>query len=261
MSDYQTLLYSRSAAVVSITLNRPDAANGINDTLAVELADAARRCEADDSIKAVILTAQGRLFCAGGDVNAMAAYGDQVSAKLKTLADTLHQALLSFDHMAAVLITAVNGAAAGAGFSLAIAGDLCIASREASFCMAYSKIGLTPDGGASYKLPRLVGLRKAQELMLTNKTLSAEQAQHWGLINNVVEADQLIPAAQKLAQQFAQGAGFANGSIRQLLAQSWSNNYQQQLALEANTISAAGASEAGREGIEAFVQKRQPNYK
>jgi len=260
MTDYQTLQYSRSGAVVSITLNRPDAANGINDTLAQELADAAGRCEADSSIKAVILSANGRLFCAGGDVHAMASYGDEVSAKMQILADTLHLAMRSFNNMSAVLITAINGPAAGAGFSLAIVGDICIASRDASFCMAYSKIGLTPDGGVSYRLPRLIGLRKAQELMLTNKTLNAEEALEWGLINQVVDTQELGFVATAMAKEFEQGSGFANGSIRNLLSKSWDNDYQQQLDLEAASISAAANSPEGREGISAFVEKRQPKF-
>ena len=259
--DYQTLIYTSTGPVVTVTLNRPDAANGISTMLAAELADAAWRCASDDRIKAVILTGAGRFFSAGGDIKSMADFGDQVATGLKQLADDLHKALSIFARMDAPLIVAVNGTAAGAGFSLAVAGDMVIAASSANFTMAYTKVGLSPDGGSTYHLPRLVGLRKAQELMFTNRVLSADEACEWGLINKVLHADELLGEAQNIAQMFAAGAKGSNKAIKQLLLQSFGNGLETQMEIEGRTIAACAASEDGKEGIQAFGEKRKPDFK
>ncbi|MDH5356490.1 MAG: enoyl-CoA hydratase/isomerase family protein, partial [Gammaproteobacteria bacterium] len=180
MSSYQTINFEQSDRVVAITLNRPDAANGLNTVMAAELVDAASRCQ-DASVKAVVLTANGKFFCAGGDLREMAGFGDQGAAQVKSLADNLHRSISLFARMDAPLIVAVNGVAAGGGFSLSITGDLVIAAESAAFTMAYSRAGLSPDGSSSYYLPRLIGLRRAQEMAFTNNRLSAAQALEWGL--------------------------------------------------------------------------------
>src|SRR5690242_11667597 len=180
VTEYQAITFEQSGPITRVTLNRPDAANGMNDTMTRELADAARRCDTP-ATKAVVLTGAGRFFCAGGDLKSFATAPDR-GQFIKGVADDLHQAISSFARMDAVLITAVNGTAAGAGFSLAVTGDLVVAAESATFTMAYTKVGLSPDGSASYHLPRLVGLRRAQELILTNRTLSAAEAQEWGLV-------------------------------------------------------------------------------
>ena len=149
-----------------------------------ELAVVAALCDVPE-VKAVVLTGAGRFFCAGGDLKAMAASPLGAGPFVKGIADDLHRAISTFARMDAVLITAVNGVAAGAGFSLAVAGDLVLAADNASFTMAYTRAGLSPDGSSSYYLPRLVGVRRAQELMLTNRTLTAAEAADWGLINDV----------------------------------------------------------------------------
>ncbi|MET0704991.1 MAG: enoyl-CoA hydratase/isomerase family protein, partial [Mycobacterium sp.] len=169
MSEYQNLLFEQSGPITRITLNRPKAANGMNDALLSELADAAARADAD-ATKVVVLTGAGRFFSAGGDLKAMAASPLGPGPFVRGIAEDLHKAISTFARMDAVLITAVNGVAAGAGFSLAISGDLVLAATSASFTMAYTKAGLSPDGSASYYLPRVVGVRRTQELMLTNRT-------------------------------------------------------------------------------------------
>lgn len=255
-----TLLHEKAGTNATIKLNRPDEANGLNLLMAQELHAVARQCFEDDSLKSVILTGEGRFFCAGGDIKSMQAYGDEVEAGLRDIADNLHAALSYFARMDAVLIVAVNGTAAGAGFSMAVAGDLVVATDKANFTMAYTKVGLSPDGSSSYYLPRLVGLRKAQELMLTNRVLSANDAHEWGLINQVVPADELMQAAQEWANMLAQGSRMSNSSVKKLLLHSDASDLESQMDLESRTIAANSATQDGREGVAAFLEKRKPEF-
>lgn len=169
MGAYGTLIVDRRDKIVTIALNRPEDAHCLNGQMATELASVAAQCDTDSSVRAVVLTSSGRFFCAGGDVKAMAGLGKDTANAMKRMADELHRAISAFSRMRAPLIVAVNGVAAGAGFSLAVTGDIVIASESASFIMAYTAVGLSPDGSSSYFLPRLIGLRRTQELMLTNR--------------------------------------------------------------------------------------------
>jgi 2-(1,2-epoxy-1,2-dihydrophenyl)acetyl-CoA isomerase len=162
--------------------------------------------------------------------------------------------------MDAVLITSVNGVAAGAGFSLAIAGDLVLASDAASFTMAYTKAGLSPDGSSSYYLPRLIGIRRTQELMLTNRTLSAAEAVGWGLINDVVPAAELEARTSALADQLASAAKGSSSAVKKLLLVSFGHTLEEQMDLEGRLIAACADSPDGREGIDAFLTKRAPYF-
>jgi 2-(1,2-epoxy-1,2-dihydrophenyl)acetyl-CoA isomerase len=261
LSEYQTLTFEQSGPIVTITLNRPEAANGMNDAMTRELAEAAKRADAE-ATKVVVLTGAGRFFCAGGDLKAMAGSPLGPGPFVKGIADDLHQAISTFARMDAVLITAVNGVAAGAGFSLAISGDLVLASDAAAFTMAYTKAGLSPDGSASYYLPRLVGVRRTQELMITNRTLSAAEALDWGLLTEVVDggAAGLLGRAAALATQIASGAKQSNAAVKKLVLASFSNDIETQMALEATLIAENADGPDGREGIDAFLNKRAPNF-
>ena len=259
MSDYRTLSFQQSGPVAEIVLDRPDAANGMNDVMTQELAAVAVRC-AEPGVKAVVLTGAGRFFCAGGDLKAMADSALGPGRFVKGIADDLHRAIATFARMDAVLITAVNGVAAGAGFSLAIAGDLVLAADTASFTMAYTKAGLSPDGSASYYLPRLVGLRRAADLMLTNRSLSAAEAADWGLVNEVVAGTELRERAQALAAQFARAATGSSSAVKKLLLASFGNEIEDQMDYESQLIAACAESSDGREGIDAFLEKRPPRF-
>ncbi|MBO0680478.1 enoyl-CoA hydratase/isomerase family protein [Mycolicibacterium sp. S2-37] len=258
MSEYQTIAFDQSGAVARITLDRPDAANGMNDTMTAELAEVAARCDTA-ATKAVVLTGSGRFFCAGGDLKAFAAAPSR-GRFIKGVADDLHRAISTFARMDAVLVTAVNGTAAGAGFSLAIAGDLVLAAESASFTMAYTKVGLSPDGSSSYYLPRLVGMRRAQELMLTNRTLSAADAYDWGLVTEVVADDALADRATQLADQMAGGSRDSQGTVKTLLLASLKNSLEEQMELEGRAIAGQAGSADGREGVDAFLGKRRAQY-
>jgi 2-(1,2-epoxy-1,2-dihydrophenyl)acetyl-CoA isomerase len=162
--------------------------------------------------------------------------------------------------MNAVLITAVNGTAAGAGFSLAVTGDLVLAAETASFTMAYTKVGLSPDGSSSYFLPRLIGITRTKELMLTNRTLSAEEASRWGLVTEVVPDGDLAARADQLAAQMAVTASGSNGGVKQLMLATFSSGLEEQMELEGRIIAQRAESADGREGVDAFMAKRKPEF-
>jgi len=260
MSEFVSILFDVRDRLAIITLNRPKAANGVNLSLATELAQTATRCEENADIRAVIITGSGRFFSAGGDIKEMASYDDNVGAGIKALADQLHIAMSSFARMKAPVIVAVNGMAAGAGFSLAISGDLVLASDSSAFVMAYSKAGLCADGGSTYNLPRLIGLRRTKELMLTNRQLSATEALEWGLVNALVEPENLMDRAMELANSLADGSIGAHGAIKNLLLTAFDNDYETQMELEGVAISECAASKDGREGVSAFLDKRAPEF-
>jgi 2-(1,2-epoxy-1,2-dihydrophenyl)acetyl-CoA isomerase len=247
--------------VAWLTLNRPEAGNAVDLALAKALVDASIRCHTDASIRCVVLTGAGRLFCAGGDVNAFATAGEQIPAFLNELAGTLHMALARLARMDKPLLVVVNGPAAGAGLSLAISGDVVLAAESSHFTAAYSGLGLTPDGGMSWLLPRLVGLRKAQEIILTNRRIKAAEAVQIGMVTRTVADAELMGEARLVAAQLASSAVGAFGSARALLQQSFSNTYETHLESEARAITAAGASTETREGVAAYFAKRTPDFK
>ncbi|MHA0287937.1 enoyl-CoA hydratase/isomerase family protein [Mycobacterium sp. C3-094] len=258
MSDFHTIDVQRSAGLVRLTLNRPDAANGINAEMAGELAAAAAACD-DPAVKVVVITGAGRFFSAGGDLKEFASAPHR-GRHLKGVADDLHRAISTFARCDAVVITAVNGAAAGAGFSLAVLGDLTVAAESASFTMAYTRVGLTPDGGATYLLPRLVGMARAKELMLTNRRLSARDALQWGLVTEVVADDALTARVDDLAAGLLRTSGGANGGVKALLLDSFGNGVEAQMELEGRMIAGRADSADGREGVDAFLAKRAPDF-
>jgi 2-(1,2-epoxy-1,2-dihydrophenyl)acetyl-CoA isomerase len=259
--SYQQLRLEIDGSVATITLDRPDAANTFNMELAHEFMLAADECDTNSNIRAVVLTGSGKMFCAGGDLKTFAGYGDTISAKLKEMTAYLHAGTSRLARMRAPVISAVNGTAAGAGFSVAIASDLVLAAESAKFTMAYTAAGLSPDGSSTYFLPRLVGLRRAQELMITNRRLSAHEALDWGLVTKVVPDDDLMNEANALAKQLASGATSAFGVVKRLLIDSYGGNLESQLELESRGIAEMASTQDGQEGINAFVARRQPEFK
>ena len=261
MSRFSTLDFARDGAIARISLDRPDAANGLSMEMAKELLEVSIACRADAGVRAVVLTGRGRFFCAGGDLKGFVDHADQLYAFVKELTTHLHSAIVNFARMRAPLIVAVNGAAAGAGFSLAASGDLVLAARSAKFSMAYTAAGLVPDGSSSWYLPRIVGIRRTQELMLTNRRLSAEEARDWGIVTRVVEDAELESEALALAGQIAAGPTVAFGAVKKLLALSFESSLEAQLEHESVAISEAAITADGREGVAAFFAKRAPEYR
>lgn len=258
--QYSTLRFELVNRVARITLNRPDAANAVNADMARELAHAAIRCSEDRAVRAVILTGAGRMFSGGGDLKSFAAQGDALPSHLKEVAGNLHAAISRFVRMDAPLIAAVNGSAGGAGFSLCLFCDLVLAAQSAKFVLAYTRSGLTPDGGSTFFLPRIVGVRRALELALTNRALSAEEALAWGIVNRVVPDAALQGEADQLAAALAAGSTGAFGAAKRLLHHSLGESLETQMELEAQAIAAQARTPDSREGIAAFVAKRPPRF-
>jgi 2-(1,2-epoxy-1,2-dihydrophenyl)acetyl-CoA isomerase len=245
--------------VATLTLNRPDSYNALTLELARELLSAALRCEADPEVRAVVLTGAGKHFCFGGDLRAMREQGAGAPGYLNELTTHLHAALSGFTRMRAPVIAAVNGTAAGAGVGLACAADLALCARSSRFSLAYTGVGLAPDGSVSFLLPRIVGRRRALELLLLNRVLSAEEALAWGLVNQIIDNAELPAQAQALAARLACGPTESFGATKRLLDAS-SPGLEAQMALEGRTIAAMSTHPHGREGIAAFIEKRPAKY-
>ena len=258
---YNTLLYEVREGVAHLTFNRPGAANAFDMELARELMDAAIACDEDPAVRAVLITGAGRFFSAGGDLKYFSTLEEaRIGATFKELVTFVHGASTRLARMDAPLVAAVNGPAAGAGMSFAIAADLVIAAESASFSMAYTAAGLSPDGSSTWFLPRLVGLRRAQELMLTNRRLDAQEALEWGLVNRVVPDAALGEEAGALAATLAAGPTRAYGAVKAMLVESFDSSLEAQLEREGRTIARLAASADGREGVAAFAAKRTPRF-
>jgi 2-(1,2-epoxy-1,2-dihydrophenyl)acetyl-CoA isomerase len=228
--------------------------------MARALMEAAIACDEDDSSRCILLTGAGRLFCAGGDVAAFAAAGDRLPAFLREITSYVHAAIVRLVRMDKPVVTAINGPAAGAGIGLALLGDIAIADPRAHFTLAYTGIGMSPDGGSTWLLPRLVGLRRAQELCLRNRRVGAEEAAGIGLVTRVAAADALMEEAQMLALELAGSATRALGATRRLLLESTGNSLEAQLDAESRSIAAMARTADGKEGIASFVDKRPPDF-
>ena len=249
-----------ATGVATMTLNRPDAANAMNPRLSREMLEVAIRCDEDTSVRAVVIRAKGKMFCAGGDLKSFHGAGEDIGPVLKAMTIDLHGAISRFARMDAPVLTEIQGMAAGAGMSLAICGDLAIAAESAAFTMAYTAAGLSPDGSSTFFLPRLVGVQRAKELMLTNRRLDAREAAAWGLVNRVVPDDRLREEVEALACSLAAGPSAAYGSVKRLLDTTFSVGLETQMELEAREITENARGRDGREGIAAFLNKRKPVF-
>ncbi|MBP7337408.1 enoyl-CoA hydratase/isomerase family protein [Niveispirillum sp.] len=254
------LARERDGSVMRLVLDRPQAGNTVSLSMAQALMRAAIECDEDDSIRCVLLTGRGRMFCAGGDIAEFAAAGEGIGAYLKEVTACLHAAVLRFRHMAKPLMVAVNGPAAGAGFSLAVAGDIVLAAPDARFVAAYGALGYTPDGGLSWLLPRLVGMRQAQEILLANRAIGGEEAVTIGLATRLVPSAELVAEAARQATVMAAAATGAIGRTRSLLAQAFDTSLETHLDAEARAIAASARTAHGREGVAAFLAKRPARF-
>jgi 2-(1,2-epoxy-1,2-dihydrophenyl)acetyl-CoA isomerase len=245
-------------AVATITLDRPDALNSLTVPLKAALLQAFADVGADPAIRAVVLTGAGRAFCAGQDLRERLEPGalplaDEIRARYNPLIRAMRA-------LPKPIVGAINGIAAGAGASLAFACDIRIAADGASFLLAFGRVGLVPDSGATWLLPRLVGGAKAAELALTTDPLSAADAERLGLVARVVPVERVVPEAQALAARLAEGAPRALALTKELIEASWNVDLDRQLEAEADAQGAAGATADHAEGIAAFVEKRPPRF-
>jgi 2-(1,2-epoxy-1,2-dihydrophenyl)acetyl-CoA isomerase len=258
---YEAIRYEVKDSVATITLNRPEAYNALDLTLGREVFHATLEADESPEVRCIVITGAGRAFCSGGDVKSFADNPDRIGVLLKELTTYLHGAVSRLARSMKPVITAVNGVAAGGGMSFALAGDLVLAAESAKFNIAYSRIAASPDGSASYYLPRLIGLRRAMELYLTNRVLSAREALEWGLITQVHPDAQLQPAVTTLARDLAQGPTQAFGRAKALFHQSTWESLETQMELEAQAIAASGHTEDFRNGVVAFARKQSPTFK
>jgi 2-(1,2-epoxy-1,2-dihydrophenyl)acetyl-CoA isomerase len=258
-STTPTVCREMDGSVAIITLNRPAAANTLDLQCAVELLAIATGCRQDAAVRAIVLTGAGRNFCFGGDLRGMRAQGGDIQSYLTELTGILHAAIVEFVEMRAPVIAAVNGTAAGAGVGLIAMSDLAICGKTSKFNAAYTGVGLTPDAGTSYFLPRTIGAKRSLEMLLLNRVLSAAEALDWGLVNAVVEDSQLLEETMRMAHLLSSGPTDAFGKTKRLVRESI-GTLASHLSLEGQTIASQATTAEGREGIEAFLQKRAPKF-
>jgi 2-(1,2-epoxy-1,2-dihydrophenyl)acetyl-CoA isomerase len=254
------LLFTRVGPIARLVLNRPDVGNALDVPLTRALLEAAIACDEDDAIRCVVLTGAGRLFCAGGDIAGFASSGDGLPALLKELLANINPAVSILTRMAKPLLCVINGPAAGAGLSLAILGDYVLAARSAHFTLAYGGVGLSPDAGATWLLPRLIGLRRTQDMAVTNRRVGAEEAAAIGLVTRVVDDETLTAEADAIAATLAATASRSIGRTRQLLLGSFETSLDAQIQLEARAIAEGARDPDGREGVAAFLERRKPLF-
>ncbi|CAD5252196.1 putative enoyl-CoA hydratase [Bosea sp. 62] len=252
------VLLTIEQSVAVITLNRPRVLNAIDPQMARSLRDAIARVAQDGTARALLLRGEGRAFCAGGDV-ARFLEGDPTAA-IEAIIDPVHEALRALDALKLPTVAVVQGAAAGAGFSLSMACDLCIAADDAVFNLAFARIGISPDSSSTYRLPRLVGTRKALELAMLAEPVHAPEALALGLVNRVVPAAELASEAMALARRLAQGPTAAYARIKHLIGHSLGNDLSAQLDLEREAFLAGARTADFKEGTQAFLAKRPPQF-
>ncbi len=258
MSD--GVLFERDGAVATIRLNRPDRLNAIDSDAAQLLLDACRRAERDEGLRALVLAGEGRAFLAGGDVGAFHEAGDAVQEHVRGLIGLLEETITVLDRLRMPVVVRVQGAVAGAGMSLMLAGDIVVAADDTKLAFAYTSIGTTPDGGLSWSLPRAVGLRKAMDLALLGEPIDAHEALRLGLVSKVVPRDELDAETAKVAARLAAGPTLALARTRELLRNSWRHTLAEQLALERASFVASAGTEDFREGVAAFVERRRAQF-
>ena len=255
---YKTIELRFEKSVANLTLNRPEALNALNLEMGRELIDAFGRIT-DEGARCVLLTGQGRAFCAGGDVKAMAS-SDRVDEFFADALEMIHGAIATLAAYPRVVIAAINGFASGAGMNLALACDLRIAGESARFNEAFVRIGAVPDCGGTYHLPRIVGWSRAAELMLLGDMVDAHEAERLGIVTRVVADEELIGVATEFARRIATGPMAAYERIKQLLRASATSTLNEQLEREAQMQREIGQTEDFLEGVTAFLEKRPPHY-
>lgn len=259
--QYETLLCEVADGVATVTLNVPASLNAFSTRMQGELATLIAHIAQDDAVRAVVLTGAGRAFCAGGDMREMEAAADPVPlAGRNKLHRMLTTVLMPLVRLEKPVIAAVNGVAAGAGANIALACDLVIAARSASFVQAFSKLGLVPDSGGTWFLPRLVGNARALGLTLLGDKLPAEQAAAWGLIWRCVEDAELMTVVDGLARQFASAPTRGLARTKQAIYEGLNRTLAQQLDIERDYQGELGRSADYAEGVAAFAQKRAPRF-
>ena len=247
--------------VLTVTLNRPDVLNSFNGAMADAFLSAFRRARDDSAVRAVLLTGSGRAFCAGQDLAAVLPSADRPMPDLGDVVRRQYNPIIrAIRTLEKPVVCAVNGVAAGAGANIAFACDITLAAEEVVFIQSFAKIGLIPDSGGTYLLPRIIGLQRAAALTMLGDKLEASRAKEWGLLYDVVPGEQLIPAAMTLARRLASMPTRGLGLAKRAFNAGFSNDLEAHLALEEELQREAGQTEDYAEGVRAFVEKRKPVF-
>ncbi len=254
---YQFLTYEVKDGITTITLNRPDVYNALNDEITFEMQDAFKACAKDAAVRVVVLTGAGKAFCSGQDLKAS-------EGQKRSFLDSLHRRynpiIRAMRSLPKPILCRLNGVAAGAGCSLALACDMIIASEEATLIEVFINIGLVPDSGSSYFLPRLVGMSKAFELCAMGNKVKAAEALKLGLVTKVVPANQLDAAVKEYTDYFAKAPTRAIGIIKKMLNKAATADLDEMLDYEAYCQETAGSTYDHQEGVKAFREKRKPEF-
>ena len=260
--SYETIIYELKEGIATLTLNRPEVFNSLNEQMHKELKTVIAGIKKDKTIRVLIITASGKAFCAGQDLNDRSVNnGDEKLDLGESIERKYNPLIKSIYNLEIPVICKINGVAAGAGVGIALACDFVIAVDTASFIQAFCKIGLVPDSGNSYFLPKLVGMARAKELCMLGDKLSATTAQEYGLISRVYPKETIDEEVQKLAVHFSNAPTFGLSLIKKALNESMDNSLNEQLELEKNLQRIAGHSNDYKEGVAAFLQKRTPSFK
>jgi 2-(1,2-epoxy-1,2-dihydrophenyl)acetyl-CoA isomerase len=258
MSNYKFLLFRQENGVATLALNRPEVYNALNDEITFELQDALKVVAKDDAVRVVVLTGEGKAFCSGQDLKA--ASGQEKRSFLDSLHRRYNPIIRSIRSLPKPVISRVNGVAAGAGCSLALAGDIIVAAEEATFIEVFINIGLVPDSGSSYFLPRSVGMVRAFELCSMGNRLKAKDAADIGLINKAVSAADLDATIKAYTDYYANAPTKAIGLIKKMLNKSTTATLEEMLEYEAYAQEIAGSTQDYKEGVNAFLEKRKPMF-
>ncbi|EMU9119945.1 2-(1,2-epoxy-1,2-dihydrophenyl)acetyl-CoA isomerase PaaG [Providencia stuartii] len=262
MPNSAMILTTLENGVLTITLNRPDRLNSFNDEMHRQLSDALKIAERDDTVRCLVITGAGRGFCAGQDLNDRNVSVSEQAPDLGYSVETFYNPLIRrLTSLPKPIICAVNGVAAGAGAAIALAGDIVIAAKSASFIQSFCRLGLVPDSGGSWFLPQLAGHARAMGMALLGDKISAEQALQWGMIWQVTENDELTTTVNQLAQHLATQPTYGLGLIKKAIYRAATNTLDEQLDLERDLQRLGGRSEDYREGVDAFLSKREPKFK
>lgn len=259
--QYTTIMLEVRDNVAHITLNRPDAANSMNKEMARELMDATIELSQSPNVRAVLVSGAGRMFCSGGDIKEFGGKGKELPRHVQEMTTYLHAAVSRLVHLEVPVIAAVHGSAAGAGLPFACSADIVLAAESARFTLAYTRIGLAPDGGSTFFLPRLIGLKRSLELALLNRVLSAQEAMDWGIVTRIIPDTDLFNEAQKLASELAAGPTGAFAAAKRLMYAGWTATLETQMEQESQAITGISATADAAEGISAFLAKRPAVFK
>ncbi|HEY3475173.1 MAG TPA: enoyl-CoA hydratase-related protein [Anaerolineales bacterium] len=254
------VLIQQHGNILEVALNRPDVYNALDLDMMQRLGDILASAAVDSSLKGILITGRGKAFCAGGDLKWISQQTDEAGSVLHRLAPQFHLCIMEIHRMKKPVVAAINGIAAGGGFSLALACDFRVMAESAVLRQAYTSSGLSIDGGGSFALPRLVGLARAMEIMAFDQPISSARALDWGLITRVVPDENVLPEALGMLEQLGRTSMQSFAWSKKLITDSFNHTLETQLELERRGISDCAAHPDGQEGIRAFVEKRKPVF-